>query len=89
MQGRGIDWSVYRRRGPSISIFFVLYLIVGVLVAGGVIGDDNYFGDVNSLKELLDAVLAVLLWPLVLLGVNFSFGDHAPSSAGSGGGSGK
>jgi ABC-type Na+ efflux pump permease subunit len=78
------------RRGPSISIFFVIYLVIGILVAAGVIGDDNYFGDVNSLKELLDAVLAVLLWPLVLLGVNFSIGEHGGSSSGgSGGGSGK
>ena len=85
----GYRLGVYRRRGPSISIFVLIYLVVGVLVAAGVIGDDNYFSDVNSLKELLDAVLAVLLWPLVLLGVSFSFGEHAASSGGSGGGSGK
>jgi hypothetical protein len=70
---------MYRYRGPSL--FFVLYVVVGVLVAAGVIGDDNYFRDLNSLKELADAVLAVLLWPLVLLGVNFNIGggDHSGS----------
>ena len=72
------------RRGPSVSIFFVIYLVIGILVAAGVIGDDNYFGDVNSLKQLADAVLAVLLWPLVLLGVNFNIGEHGGSSGGSG-----
>jgi hypothetical protein len=34
-------------------------------------------------------VLAILLWPLVLLGVNFNIGGgHGGSSGGAGGGSG-
>lgn len=77
------------RRGPSVSIFVVIYLIVGVLVAAGVIGDDNYFRDLNTFKELVNAILAVLLWPLVLLGTNFNVGGDSSSSGGSGGGSGK
>lgn len=74
------------RLGPSL--FFVIYLIVGILVAAGVIGDDNYFRDLNTIKELLDAALAVLLWPLVLLGVGFNIGGDS-SSGGSGGSSSK
>jgi len=78
---------MYRSRGPSL--FIVAYLVVGVLVAAGVIGNDNYFNHLNTLKELGDAALAVLLWPLVLLGVNFNIGgSHIASSDGSGGGSG-
>jgi len=67
---------MYRyRRGPSLLV--IAYLVVGVLVAAGVIGNDNYFNDLSTLKELADAVLAVLLWPLVLLGVNFNIaGGH-------------
>lgn len=70
-------------RGPGL--LFTAYLIVGVLVAAGVIGNDNYFRDLNTLKELLEAILAVLLWPLVLLDVNF---HHLGSEGGSSGGGG-
>jgi hypothetical protein len=78
---------MYRyRRGPSL--LFIAYLVVGVLVAAGVIGNDNYFSNVNTLKEVADAALAVLLWPLVLLGVNFNFGGGHGGSSGSSGGSG-
>ncbi|MEO7196007.1 MAG: hypothetical protein ABIZ05_14525 [Pseudonocardiaceae bacterium] len=48
----------------GVSLFGVVYLIIGVVVAinnGYVIHD---FG------ELLSFVLAMFLWPLVLLGVN-------------------
>jgi hypothetical protein len=84
-RGEGIPSSVYRGR----SLLFVAYIVVGVLVAAGVIGNDNYFSGLNTLKELADAVLAILLWPLVLLGVNFNIGGgHGGSSGGAGGGSG-
>jgi hypothetical protein len=61
-------------RGPSL--LFVAYIVVGVLVAAGVIGNHDYFTGVNTLKEVADAVLAVVLWPLVLLGVHFNLGSH-------------
>jgi hypothetical protein len=70
--------NVYRR-GPGLG---VIYVVIGILVAAGVIGNDDYFSHVNTFKEVIDAVLAVLLWPLVLLGVHFHVG-------GSGGGKGK
>ena len=63
---------MYRYRGPSLLV--VVYLVVGVLVATGVIGNDDYFSGLSSLKELADAALAIVLWPLVLLGVNFNIG---------------
>jgi succinate dehydrogenase/fumarate reductase cytochrome b subunit len=59
-------------RGPGLGAF--IYLVVGILVAAGVIGDQNYLSDVNTFKEVIDAILAVLLWPLVLLGVHFHVG---------------
>ena len=52
----------------------MIYIIVGVLVAASVIGDDNYFKGVSNIEEVLNAVLAVLLWPLVLLGINLNIG---------------
>jgi hypothetical protein len=43
-----------------------LYLIVGVVVAAA----KDYFEDVDRLRAVLEAAIAVLIWPLVLLGVH-------------------
>jgi hypothetical protein len=48
------------------AVLFVVYIIIGVVVAAG----HDYFEHVDALKPVASAVLAVLLWPLVLLGVN-------------------
>ena len=44
----------------------IVYLVVGAIVAG----THNYFAHVSTLETVVSAVLAVLLWPLLLLGVN-------------------
>ena len=49
------------------TIIFLVYLAIGVVVAA----TKDYLGDVGSIGEILNLVLAVLLWPLVLLGVDF------------------
>lgn len=49
------------------TIGMIIYLVVGVLVASA----NGYLGDVGSLGGLLNLLLAILLWPLVLLGVDF------------------
>jgi len=49
-----------------ISAAGVVYLVVGVVVAA----THNYFDNVDALKAVLSAVLAVVLWPLLLLGIN-------------------
>jgi len=76
------------------GLFFLVYIVVGLLVAGGVIGnEDSYFSSLNNLEEIIEMVLAVLLWPLVLLGVDINIGDdgsggggsEAPAQGGSGG----
>jgi hypothetical protein len=73
------------------SRFFLLYLVVGVLVAAGVIGSErDYFSGLSNLEETAEMILAVLLWPLVLLGVNINIGDiniGGDSGGDSGGGS--
>lgn len=53
------------------NLLWIVYLIVGVIVAA----DDNYFKDVNKLVEVLEALLAVLLWPLLLFGVDINLAD--------------
>lgn len=50
------------------TIGTVIYLVVGVLVASA----QNYLGDIGSIAGLLNLFLAILLWPLVLLGVDFN-----------------
>ncbi len=53
-----------RTRGPSLVL--LVYLAVGVAVAAS----HDYFRNVNTLREVFAAVLAVVLWPLVLLGID-------------------
>jgi hypothetical protein len=53
-------------RGMFRNIVLVAYVVVGVIVANS----HHYFTHLNGAKPILSAVLAVVLWPLVLLGVN-------------------
>jgi hypothetical protein len=53
-------------RGMFRNILLVAYVVVGVIVANS----HHYFAHLNGAKPILSAVLAVVLWPLVLLGVN-------------------
>jgi hypothetical protein len=54
-------------RGFSIhGLLPSLYLVVGLLVAGG----HHYFVHLDSGKQVGSAILAVLLWPLLLFGVH-------------------
>ncbi len=48
------------------AVLFVVYIIVGVIVAAG----HHYFEHLDAAKPIASAVLAVLLWPLILLGVS-------------------
>jgi hypothetical protein len=57
---------VYRTRSGLSSIVGVIYLVVGLVVASS----HAYLANLNALMPILSAVLAVLLWPLVLLGVD-------------------
>jgi hypothetical protein len=56
----------------------LIYLVVGVLVA--IVKD--YFDDIDTLKGIVSAVLAVVLWPLVIFDVDVDLQD------GDGGGKG-
>ena len=50
------------------SIFGIVYLVIGVLVAAG----RDYLGSIDGFGEIINLLLAILLWPLVLLGVKFN-----------------
>jgi hypothetical protein len=55
---------MFYRRGPSL--LGILYIIIGVFVAI----DHKYLKNIDNLEQVVSAVLAILLWPLVLLDVN-------------------
>jgi hypothetical protein len=61
-------WGRYRRR-PRVSVLVVAtYLIVGAFVAAS----HHYFNHVGDVRGIANAVLAMLLWPLVLLGLKIT-----------------
>ena len=52
-------------RGMLGTALFVIYVVVGLVVANA----HHYFVHLTGAKPILSAVIAVLLWPLVLFGV--------------------
>jgi predicted transporter len=48
------------------SFLGLIYLIVGIAVAASY----DYFERLNTVRRILSAVIAVLLWPLLLLGID-------------------
>jgi hypothetical protein len=44
----------------------LIYVIVGIIVASS----HHYFAHADKLRPILSALLAILLWPLLLLGIN-------------------
>lgn len=48
-----------------INVIALVYLVIGVLVAVA----RDYFENLDNIKQIISALLAVLLWPLVLLGI--------------------
>jgi hypothetical protein len=54
--------------GPrfGVSWFVALYLIIGGIVAA----THSYWSNLHTLKAIVSAVIATVLWPLILVGVN-------------------
>ena len=52
----------------SISLGGVVYIVIGVIVAA----NRGYLGDLGTIAHLLSAIVAIALWPLLLLGVNLN-----------------
>jgi hypothetical protein len=44
----------------------LIYLAVGVVIAS----NHHYLSHVSQLKPIISALLAIVLWPLLLLGIN-------------------
>jgi hypothetical protein len=52
------------------TLIALVYLVVGLIVAS----THHYLAHLGSIKSIGSAVLAILLWPLVLFGVNLHLG---------------
>jgi len=48
------------------SLLGIVYLVVGIAVAAS----HHYFKNLDTLRLIGSAVLAVFLWPLILLGID-------------------
>lgn len=53
-----------RRR--QVSLGLLVWIVVGMIVAA----NNNFLDHLNSLSNILSAVLAVIAWPLVLLDIH-------------------
>ena len=49
-----------------ISLPAIIWLVVGFLVASA----HHYLENLDALRPVVSAALAVVLWPLLLLGIN-------------------
>jgi hypothetical protein len=50
----------------GVSWVVVLWLVIGAIVAA----THHYWSNIHTIKAVVSAVLATILWPLVLLHVN-------------------
>jgi hypothetical protein len=50
----------------NISLLLFVYLIVGGIVAA----THHYWSNLHTVKAVASAVLATVLWPLLLVGIN-------------------
>jgi hypothetical protein len=56
---------VARRRTRNVSLLLVVWVLVGIVVAV-----QRGYITATLLRGIVSAVLAILLWPLVLLGID-------------------
>jgi Zn-dependent protease len=58
----------YRTGAPTVGgrLVMAAYLVIGAFVAA----THHYFGHLHVAKQYGSAVLAVLLWPLLFLGIS-------------------
>jgi hypothetical protein len=49
-----------------VRVLALVWLVIGVAVAS----THHYFRHLSTWREILSAILAVVLWPLILLGIS-------------------
>jgi hypothetical protein len=67
-----LPWLKVAARGtPGLvllprNLLGLIYVAIGIFVAAS----KDYLDNVETLKRVLSAILAILLWPLLLLGID-------------------
>lgn len=56
-----------RRFGSQVSVGTMIWIVIGLVVAAR----EGFLDELGSLSAILSAILAVIAWPFVLLGVSF------------------
>jgi hypothetical protein len=51
-----------------VSLLPIIWLVIGVVVAAG----HHFFDHLGTIGAILSAIFAVILWPLILLGVKIA-----------------
>jgi hypothetical protein len=69
-----------RRGGLIVGI----YLLVGLVVAIA----KGYFNNVGGVSDIVEILVAILIWPLVLFGVDINIGGIEGGDGGGNGGNG-
>ncbi len=54
------------RARPGVGLITLVYLVAGAIAAA----THHYWSHLNTLKQIISALLATVLWPLILLGIN-------------------
>jgi len=49
-----------------VSIGGIIYFVLGLIVAAS----QNYFDHLTTVGRLLSAIIAVIIWPLLLFGID-------------------
>jgi len=56
------------RRRSSASLLPLIWIVIGVVVAAA----HHFFDHLGTIGAILSAIFAVILWPLILLGVKIA-----------------
>ena len=51
---------------PNLNLLAVVYVVAGAIIAS----THHYYAHMHTAKQIGSAVLAILLWPLLFLGIN-------------------
>ena len=52
----------------SISLLPLIWVVIGIIVAA----THHFFDHVGTIGAILSAIIAVIVWPLILLGVKIA-----------------
>lgn len=64
---RLVSAPMLKMRGRQVSLGVVIWIVIGLVIAA----NKGFLDDLGSLERILSAVLAVTVWPLVLLDIHF------------------